>query len=240
VAKFEQELDRLFTVPLGDFTAARNELAGRLKKEGNAAGAETVRALAKPTAAVWAINQAARGDGAAVRALLKAADALRRAQARALGAKGTTDGLRSAQQAERSAVRSLSETAQQALGGAPSRSVVERIERTLGAAAIDPDARNLLRRGRLTHELEPAGFEALAGLAPAGAVPDELAARRTARDEERRRRAELEQAARDAERRAFTAEAAADRAEQAAMAARRAADDARAEAGEAAAALAEA
>jgi hypothetical protein len=234
VAPPEKQLDRLYTLPLGEFTAARNALAKELKRAGDAEGAAVVQALAKPTAAVWAVNQAARGDRPAVRALLKAADALRAAQARTLGSRGGSAALRRAQQAERDAVERLAERARSALeadGASASRATLDRVERTIAAAALAPDARELLRAGRLTHELEPGGFELLGGLAPVN-VKDELEERRRANAEARRRKAELQKAARDAERRALQAEAAADEA-------RREAEDARAEADRAAAALAE-
>ena len=51
------EIDGLFRLPLSDFTAARNALAGRLKKDKRAIDAERVKALAKPPAPAWAVNQ---------------------------------------------------------------------------------------------------------------------------------------------------------------------------------------
>src|SRR5919201_6293703 len=83
----EQELDELYGLPLDEFTAARNELSKRLKREGDER-AEDVRRLAKPTVAVWTINQLARREPLAVRRLLAAGAALRKAQERALGGGG--------------------------------------------------------------------------------------------------------------------------------------------------------
>jgi hypothetical protein len=242
VATRDEEIDRLFALPLDEFTAARNELAKQLKEEGEADAADEVRALAKPSAPVWAINQAARGDADAVRALLDAGDELRAAQARALSAQGGREGLRSAQAAERGAMQRLARRARQALedgGRSASRAQLEKVERTLGAAALDPEAREQLRAGRLTHELEPAGFEALAGLAPArpAAVHDDLAERRRQKEEQQARKLALQQVARDAERRARDAERDAEQAEHEAVEARRAAEKARAAADDAAAEL---
>ena len=56
------EIDQLFALPLDEFTAARNELARRLKQDGDAEAAEGVRGLAKPTVAAWAVNQLARRE----------------------------------------------------------------------------------------------------------------------------------------------------------------------------------
>jgi len=96
VAAVDREIDRLFELSLDEFTAARNELAKRLAKEGEKERSEEVKALAKPSAPVWAINQLARREKAQVRALLDAGAKLRRAQERALGG-GGSDALRAAQ-----------------------------------------------------------------------------------------------------------------------------------------------
>src|SRR5688572_30188797 len=53
----DAEIDELFQLPLAEFTGARNALAARLKKEGRAADAERVKALAKAPATAWAVNQ---------------------------------------------------------------------------------------------------------------------------------------------------------------------------------------
>ena len=55
----DPEIARLYAVPLAEFTPARNALAARLRKAGQADEAEAVKALRKPTPPVWAINQAA-------------------------------------------------------------------------------------------------------------------------------------------------------------------------------------
>jgi hypothetical protein len=237
VTRIEQEIDRLFTLPSGDFTGARNALAGELKKAGDAEGAERVRGLRKPPAAVWAINQAVRSDAAGTRDLLKAAQALRAAQQRALGKERSGEAVRAARDRERQAVQRLARAAQAALeesGQAAGAAQLDRIERTLGAAALDDDSRSLLKAGRLTHELQPAGFEALAGMQLSPPRRDEADRR------QRERRRELQERARDAERRASAAEREADQAEDAARRARAEAERARTEADDAAAAAAEA
>lgn len=65
-----------------------------------------------------------------------------------------------AQQREREAVRALARSAVAALGRSTQ---ADRIERTLSAAALDPEARELLQAGRLTEGVAPSGFGALAG-----------------------------------------------------------------------------
>src|SRR5687768_17449864 len=51
------DVDALFELPLTEFTAARNSLASRLRKEGRKDEAERVKALPKPSATAWAVNQ---------------------------------------------------------------------------------------------------------------------------------------------------------------------------------------
>lgn len=231
----EDELGRLYELPLEEFTAARNELARRLKQAGDAR-AEEVRRLSKPSVAVWTVNQLARHERAAVRKLLRAADALRKAQERTL-AGGPPDALVKAQRAEREALRALADHARALLADAGRRATeatLERVTSTLGAAAVDGGARALLEAGRLDAELEPAGFEALAGMAPA---PRAVAPKRSAEQERRQKlRARLQ----ELEREAREAERAAERAEADAQAKRRTAAAARAAADAAAARLADA
>jgi hypothetical protein len=247
VTRTEKEIDRLFTLPLSEFTEARNALAKQLKKDGDGAGAERVRSLRKPPAPVWAINQAVRSDAAATRDLLKAAQALRAAQQRALGKQRSGEAVREARDRERQAVQRLAQAAQAALeksGGTAGSAQLEKIERTLGTAALDDEARPLLKAGRLTDELQPAGFEALAGMQLGGPPPDGAEdGRQGSRGDEaarRRQRRALQERAHEAERRASAAEREADEAEDVARRARAAAGRARAEADEAAAALGEA
>ena len=236
MAAVDREIDRLFELSLDEFTAARNELAKRLAKEGEKERSEEVKALAKPSAPVWAINQLARREKAQVRALLDAGAKLRRAQERALGG-GGSDALRAAQGEEREALRKLTQRAGQILdeAGRPAgKAVLERINGTLGAAAVTDEARDALKAGRLTSELRVSGFESLAGIEPAAPPRDELAERREKKAERERERRRLEKRARDLERRAVSAEEKAEAAEESAAEAREAAEDARRAADEAA------
>lgn len=50
-------IDALFALPLAEFTPARNALAAALKKAGDKVGAESVKALPRPSATAWAVNQ---------------------------------------------------------------------------------------------------------------------------------------------------------------------------------------
>ena len=192
-----------------------------------------MKKLAKPSIPVWTANQLARREPGEVRALLRSAEELRKAQERALGGKGA-DELRKRVDEQRRAVRALARLGRDILaseGRSVSDAVVERIAKTLEAAALDDGSRFLLRAGRLTDELEPPGFDALAGMTPAreprkkravraGGKGERVAEARAALQEARKRAREEARAALEAEREV-------DRTESAAAEARRAAQDAR-------------
>lgn len=241
------EIDALFALPLDEFTAARNALAQRLKKEGDAETAEQVRALAKPNVAAWAVNQLARSEPDAVRGLLNVGARLRAAQEAALSGE-RSDALRSAQAEERDTVRKLTQQAEKILRDAEraaSGPTLERIAATLRAAALSEPGRSLLREGRLTGDVEVSGFDAVAGLeVPKGrrraaAKGDDLAERRQQKRELERQRRALEKRVRELESRAEAAERDAERARKEADSAAAVAEERRREADAAAAELAE-
>ncbi|HSL63015.1 MAG TPA: hypothetical protein VK874_00020, partial [Gaiellaceae bacterium] len=148
------ELERLLGLPLDEFVSARTEAAKRLRKEGRPEEAAELASLRKPTAAVWAVNQAARREPGDVRALVRAAEAVR---------KDPAGGERDFRAALRDVVRDAEEALREA-GRPPSDDTVRRIGTTAhAAAATQPD---VLVRGILLEELEPSGFEAMAGMAP--------------------------------------------------------------------------
>jgi len=49
--------DELFRLPLSEFTAARNALAAKLKKDGDSEESDRIKALAKPPVSAWVVNQ---------------------------------------------------------------------------------------------------------------------------------------------------------------------------------------
>jgi hypothetical protein len=241
-----EEADRLFALPLDEFTAARNELVQRLKRDGDAEAAEQVRALAKPSVAAWAVNQLARREPEAVRSLLNLASRLRNAQERSLKGERAADELRAAQAEERDVIRTLTQRAGDILREADrpaSGTTLERVSSLLRAAAVAEPGRTSLREGRLSGDVEVSGFDAFAGLevstrgrrsARAG---DDLADRRRQKREAEQRRKELEKQVRELSARAEAAEKEADRARKAAEKAEAAAAERRQEADSAAAEL---
>jgi hypothetical protein len=228
----DAELDRLYGLPLGEFTAARNELAKQLRGEGNREEAEHVKALRKPSVAAWLVNRIARERELDVQRLLKASETLRSAQAEA--AAGHTEAFADARRDEHQALERLAEAAQEiAAREGSGQAAVAQATQTLRAAALTDEGRELLKRGRLSEELEPPGFEALTGLVPAqprkgkrkrGEEPQQAV--RKAREQVKR----LREQEREADAAARAAEREAERAEQEAAKLREQATQARAQA----------
>jgi hypothetical protein len=232
VPELESELDDLFGRPLDEFTAARNELAKRLRKAGQEDAAASVAALKKPSVPVWTVNQLARRHPDEVHQLLTAGERLRKAQEDAFRGGGSDD-VREASGAERTAARLLTRRAHDLLeaeGRPTTRAVTDRIGSLLRAAAVNPAAAELLAAGRLSEEVESTGFGTVAGIAPPPskrprARPKDDAAEK--RREEEQRRKQLEAKVQKLRRAAEEAEAKLERAEQAAEKARAAAEQAR-------------
>src|SRR3954462_13818580 len=88
MADSEADLDRLYQLPLTEFTAARDELVKRLRAEGERERAQEIKPLRKPTAAVWLVNQLARERPLDVQRLLKAGESLTKSQANAAAGRG--------------------------------------------------------------------------------------------------------------------------------------------------------
>jgi DNA repair exonuclease SbcCD ATPase subunit len=198
----EEEIDRLYGKPLDEFTAARDALARDLRRAGDRAAAEKVKALRKPTVSAWAINQLARNERMKVRSVLVGGEKLRSAHAELLGG-GRPAKVTEASDAERKAISHLVSSAAKILsqaGHSPNESTLERVASTLRAAAVDDEGRLLLEKGRLTRDLDPSGFGPLGAVATPtrqrakGAVSATDRRRRKAAEEKLRAlRAELNQ-----------------------------------------------
>src|SRR5262249_35028397 len=145
--------------------AARNRLVIELRRTGKAPAAAAIAALPRPTPVVWAINQAAREDRAAVDRLLGAADQLKRAQ---LGRPATD--MPSSAKAYRDAVAALTERslAHLSAAGRPSPAAIRnRVTSTLMAVATDQRLRERFREGQLSREQTVAGFDVFGEATPA-------------------------------------------------------------------------
>jgi hypothetical protein len=234
----EHELDRLYGLPLDDFTSERDKLARELRGEKRADEADRVKALRKPPVPVWAANQLARRNRRDVDLLLDAGHRLRESQ-RGLLAGEDPEKFSQARETQREALRKLRRTAEELLeherGSAP-EGTVDRVVKTAEVASVSDEGRELLARGRLTEEGELSGFDALAAMAgglparpPSRAPKAEPKPKRKARAPERPDPRQV-RAARDELKQAKTREREAERGARAARAkvdaARKALDDA--------------
>lgn len=166
-AKWEEQVDALFQLPLTDFTAARNALAGRLKKGSHVEEAERVKSLPKPGVPAWAVNQIYWQHRADFDKLMAAGAEFRDAQAAQL--QGKAGDLRAALDARREVLSRLSHLADTILRGAdhsPTPETMRRVTTTLEAISTYGDHPDVPRAGRLVDDVEPPGFEALAALVP--------------------------------------------------------------------------
>jgi hypothetical protein len=165
-SKLDAEIGGLYALPLGEFTPARNALAARLKKEGDQEAAERVKGLAKPSVSAWAVNVLFRDERERMDALLAAGERARHALGEAL-THGAAETLRGALHDERELRDELRRGAVDLLtedGRAPGRAIVDRITVNLESLALSPAAAAAAERGWLDADLDPPGFEILAGL----------------------------------------------------------------------------
>lgn len=163
----ESELDRLYAAPPDQFVKLRNDLVQRLRNEGEPSEATRIGQLKKPPVSVWVVNQLARSSEIDIQRLIKAGEALEQAQRSALS--GELGGFEAARREEAAAIRLL-RTAAGKLLTSSSTATLDRITKTLRAAAATPEGRDLVKRGRLTEDLEPPGFEAFTGLGDSGPI----------------------------------------------------------------------
>ena len=157
-SRVDEEIARLYQLPLADFTAARNAL---VKQAG--ARAPEVRALPKPPVAAWAINQLFWDQRDTYDRLVGAAADLRKAHAAVLAGKAGD-------------VRSAGKSHEEAIEAALRATVA--ILRDRGQPATDATRQAIattLRAlpgaeapGQLSKTLQPGGFEMLAGLPVGG------------------------------------------------------------------------
>jgi hypothetical protein len=197
----DAEIDRLYGLPLGQFTAARDDLARRLRADGDRDGAAGVKRLRKPTLPAWALNQAKRREPEQVAELIEAGRRLQDAQQQ-LVAGGERGLLRSAAADERRLVEQVVAVAEQELAGAGhpvAATVQSKLWATVHAAAVSDEARELLDAGRLIVDYEISDL----GLGAGGAAaPPTSRAKPPAKREPRPDRAAIaarKQAARKAE-----------------------------------------
>src|SRR5438270_3469254 len=157
-------IDRLYGLPLDEFTRERDELARRVREEGDAERAAEIKRLRKPSVPAWVVNRLARQRELDMQRLLRAGEQLAGAQVEAIRAqKG--DAFVEARRDEQRALEALATGAKEILAEAGrGAAALDRVLATLRAGSLTEEGRALLKSGRLREELEPPGLEALAGL----------------------------------------------------------------------------
>ena len=197
VPDLDRELDALYDLPLEEFTKARNDLAGRLRKAHQSEAAAEVSGLKKPTVVAWAANRLARDEPKLTAALLDAGERLRDTQQRAIAGDAKQDEVADAASAERETIRALLTAARRHFGDRATSALLDKLSQTLRAAAVDGAARPLLERGRLTEELTAVGFGPLEAVKPSARRGDEVG--RAARERVSALRAEARRLTADAQ-----------------------------------------
>jgi hypothetical protein len=158
----DTKIDDLYQQPLNEFTAARNALAKSLSGDDR----KRVQALAKPTLVPWAVNQVYWHARAAYDRLMKSGERLRKAQIAAL--EGRSADVRAASEAHRHAIAEAVAESERLAASAGSKPGADALARTFEALSLATEPAE--SPGRLTQALQPAGFEALAGVKPQPAV----------------------------------------------------------------------
>ena len=156
MSALDAKIDDLYRLPLNEFTGARNALAKSL----TGGDAARVRALAKPTVVPWAVNQLYWRARRTYDRLMKSGEKLRAAQIATL--EGRAADVRAVSDAQRRAIGdAVAEAARLAApaGAKPDAGALARTFESLSLATSAPAS-----PGRLTDALQPAGFEALAGI----------------------------------------------------------------------------
>lgn len=221
----EAALDRLYGVPLNEFTATRDALVNELKAAGRDDDAMVMKKLKKPPLSAWALNQAARRSTDEVGAYLDALGALESASSPAELRTATEARKNAAARIHRSAGKILSEAGHPATGA-----VMQKIMSSLVATPSEQEA-EALRTGRLTGDIA-GGLDDIfgaVGFATDAEIADDDRARAIERAEALDRAAgEAERAARDRAAELDAARSALERAERAAEQAWAKADAARA------------
>lgn len=157
------------------FVGARDALVAEFRSSGRAEEAAAIKALRRPTAMVWALNQLATRDPSSVRELLDAGTELRAAQQATLSSSGTgAERLRTATVARRASVSRLAQIAADLLEEAGRGAKTDEIASALEAASVEEDVGSQLSEGTLERPPPPvSGFGDVFGLtAVAGGVED--------------------------------------------------------------------
>ena len=196
MAALDSKIDELYRAPLGEFVASRNALAKTLSGD----AASQVKALAKPTVVPWAVNQVYWRARPVYDRLIKSGEKLRDAQVAALGGKKAD--VRAATEAHRKAVADAVQQAEKIAADEGVHPASEALMRTFEAISLAVDIAE--PPGRLTKPIQPAGFEALAGIKVSPQIVKKVEALREREEEKKQTQADLRKV--EAERRKHEAE----------------------------------
>jgi len=183
------DADELYRLPPEQFTAARDALAKRLRRDGDREGAADVAALRRPSVAAWLVNRLAEQSPDLLTQLVDLGPELARAQTGSDAA-----ALRELGAQRHALVEAVSGTAVEAGGRPVSAAVREEVHATLDAALADPASAAAVRSGRLVRALSYAGFgevDLVGAVAPGRPAPalGDVAATSGRRDQRREREA---------------------------------------------------
>lgn len=190
-AALDTAVRELYRLDPAEFTARRDALAARFRKEGDAEVSKEVKALKRPSLPAWAVNALALERPDELTRLLDLGDRLREAQARLSG-----DELRRLTRDRQQVIAALAaETRELAAGKGHdlTEAALRQVEETLTAALTDQAAATAVTSGRLVRPLEHAGIGPveLEG-AVGGSEIEKAAGAGSARAREEQRRAEAD------------------------------------------------
>ena len=155
----------MYQGPLEAFIASRKTLAAALKREGQTEASAAALKLTKPSPSAWAVNQVYWHARETWNRLLSASDTLRSVQERMLA--GQTTDSRNALTSRQQAADAVVERAVAALrdsGNPVTDTTRQRVAVTVDAIAAYGSNSSVYVPGRLTSDLDPPGFAALATL----------------------------------------------------------------------------
>ena len=174
----DRSIDDLYALDLESFTAQRDALAARVKREGDAEAAKKIKALRKPSRAAWAVNQLARDKPDLVRELVELRSRIKTST--------SADALRKLADSRHRVIAELADDARALLrkaGHSGQAETVRRVVATLHAVGAS-DQTDMIRAGRLTSEVSATGFEELAVETAPTLQPSSKASERARREAE--------------------------------------------------------
>jgi hypothetical protein len=174
----QDEIARLLAAPLSGFVEERKRLAAVLKSLGRRDEAQAIAKLAKPSVAVWVVNQLAHAEIPSLKRLGEVSAAMRTAPRRARDDGDAASDYTRLLGEHRDLLRSLRAAAEKILAAAKlgaSPAVLERIVHILRAGMADEETRARIETGRLLGDVAEPDFASLVGAGDGGDRGDDHA-----------------------------------------------------------------